>query len=55
MFSKYIYPFLAVLRDLSWHEIRDMFLFARRRLKEESLQQVAAASRLPPCLRWCRC
>ncbi|KQV80892.1 hypothetical protein ASD15_13450 [Massilia sp. Root351] len=54
MFSKYIYPFLqyifrtcnvgvAVLRALSWHEIRDMFLFARRRLKEESLPQVAGS------------
>lgn len=54
MFSKYIYPFfqylfgtcqvgVAVLRALSWHEVRDMFLFARRRLKEESLQQVAGS------------
>jgi membrane protein len=54
MFSKYIYPFLqyifrtcnvgvAVLRALSWYEVRDMFLFARRRLREESLQQVAGS------------
>lgn len=54
MFSKYIYPLLqyifrtcnvgvAVLRALSWYEVRDMFLFARRRLREESLQQVAGS------------
>jgi membrane protein len=54
MFSKYIYPFLqyifrtcnvgvGVLRALSWYEVRDMFLFARRRLREESLQQVAGS------------
>jgi membrane protein len=54
MFSKYIYPFLqyifrtcnvgmAVLRALSWYEVRDMFLFARRRLREESLPQVAGS------------
>lgn len=54
MFSKYIYPFLqyifrtcnvgvAVLRALSWHEVRDLYLFARRRLREESLPQVAGS------------
>jgi membrane protein len=54
MFSKYIYPLLqyifrtcnvgvGVLRALSWYEVRDMFLFARRRLREESLQQVAGS------------
>jgi membrane protein len=54
MFSKYIYPFLqyifrtcnvgvAVLRALSWYEVRDMFLFAHRRLREESLPQVAGS------------
>jgi membrane protein len=54
MFSKYIYPFLqyifrtcnvgvGVLRALSWYEVRDMFLFARRRLREESLPQVAGS------------
>jgi membrane protein len=54
MFSKYIYSFLqyifrtcnvgvGVLRALSWYEVRDMFLFARRRLREESLPQVAGS------------
>ncbi|AVR96761.1 YihY family inner membrane protein [Pseudoduganella armeniaca] len=32
---------IAELRSLSWSEIRDLFLFARRRLREESLPQVA--------------
>jgi membrane protein len=32
---------IAELRALSWAEIRDLFLFARRRLREESLPQVA--------------
>ncbi len=32
---------MAELRDLSWSEVRDLFLFARRRLREESLPQVA--------------
>ncbi|SFU61725.1 YihY family inner membrane protein [Pseudoduganella namucuonensis] len=54
MVSKIISPFLryifrtcnvgvAVLRALSWHETRDMFRFARRRLREESLPQVAGS------------
>jgi len=54
MLSKYITSFLqyifrtcnvgvAVLRALSWHEVRDMFRFARKRLREESLQQVAGS------------
>ena len=54
MFAKYIYPLflylrrsaraaLAFLRALEWHEVRDLMLFAHRRLKEESLQQVAAS------------
>jgi membrane protein len=29
------------LRELSWSEVRDLFRFARRRLREESLPQVA--------------
>jgi membrane protein len=52
MLSKYIAPFfnyvsracrtgIAELRSLSWNEIRDLMLFARRRLREESLPQVA--------------
>ena len=32
---------VAELRALSWAEIRDLFRFARRRLREESLPQVA--------------
>ena len=32
---------VAELRELSWSEIRDLFRFARRRLREESLPQVA--------------
>lgn len=32
---------IAEVRALSWSEIRDLFLFARRRLREESLPQVA--------------
>ena len=54
MFLKPIYPFfqylfrtvstgVAELRALSWQEVRDIFLFARRRLKEESLPQVAGS------------
>ncbi|MET3132831.1 membrane protein [Oxalobacteraceae bacterium GrIS 1.11] len=54
MLSKYIYPVLrylsrsckghiAVLRGLSWPEVRDLILFARRRLQEESLPQVAGS------------
>jgi membrane protein len=34
---------VGVLRALSWYEVRDMFLFARRRLREESLPQVAGS------------
>ncbi|AKU24739.1 hypothetical protein ACZ75_06995 [Massilia sp. NR 4-1] len=34
---------MAELRALSWHEIRDLLLFARRRLREESLPQVAGS------------
>lgn len=54
MFSKYIYPFLQyavrscrgrvdTVRSLSWQEVRDLLLFARRRLREESLPQVAGS------------
>jgi membrane protein len=54
MFSKYIQPIIqyilrafqggvATLRSLSWQEIRDLMLFARRRLREESLPQVAGS------------
>ncbi|MES2262266.1 MAG: YihY family inner membrane protein [Pseudomonadota bacterium] len=54
MFSNTIYPFfqyifrtgrdaLAALRSLSSAEVRDLFLFARRRLQEESLPQVAGS------------
>jgi membrane protein len=34
---------LAELRALSWAEVRDLGLFARRRLREESLPQVAGS------------
>lgn len=34
---------VAELRALSWAEIRDLFLFARDRLREESLPQVAGS------------
>ncbi|HAT29355.1 MAG TPA: hypothetical protein DCW29_00440, partial [Janthinobacterium sp.] len=54
MFSKYISPFIHYLlhscksgvravRGLSWPEVRDLILFAHRRLREESLQQVAGS------------
>lgn len=54
MVYKLISPFLSkisrrwrggvgVLRDLSWRETRDMLRFAGRRLREESLQQVAGS------------
>ncbi|NRR31222.1 YihY family inner membrane protein [Oxalobacteraceae bacterium] len=54
MFSNYIRPFfqyikhsckggMATMRSLSWQEIRDLMLFARRRLREESLPQVAGS------------
>ena len=54
MFSKYISPFfiylfhacnggIALLRGLTWPEVRDLILFARRRLQEESLPQVAGS------------
>ncbi len=54
MFSKYISPFfqyifrtcrggVETVRSLSWQEIRDLMLFARRRLREESLPQVAGS------------
>ncbi|UTY59761.1 YihY family inner membrane protein [Massilia sp. erpn] len=54
MVAKYISPVfqhisgrcrsgMAELRALSWHEIRDLLLFARRRLREESLPQVAGS------------
>lgn len=54
MYEKYIRPFLlylrrssrsgiAALRALSWPEVRDLFLFAHRRLREESLPQVAGS------------
>jgi len=34
---------VQTVRSLSWREIRDLMLFARRRLKEESLPQVAGS------------
>jgi membrane protein len=54
MYEKYIRPFLlylrrssrsgiAAVRALSWPEVRDLFLFAHRRLREESLPQVAGS------------
>lgn len=54
MFSKYTRPISlayararralqASLRSLSWQETRDLMLFARRRLREESLTQVAGS------------
>ena len=54
MASKYIQPFVKqisrtyqdsveTVRSLSWREIRDLMLFARRRLQEESLPQVAGS------------
>jgi membrane protein len=54
MFLKYIYPIFQTIfracrggvetvRSLSWQEIRDLMLFARRRLREESLPQVAGS------------
>jgi membrane protein len=54
MYEKYIEWFLLhvyrscrrgleTLRSLSWSEVRDLFLFAHRRLREESLPQVAGS------------
>ena len=54
MATKYIQPIVRqisrtyqdsveTVRALSWREIRDLMLFARRRLKEESLPQVAGS------------
>jgi membrane protein len=54
MYQKYLRPILQYLfrtcrsgiqfvRSLSWPEVRDLFLFARRRLREESLPQVAGS------------
>ncbi|MEG1116996.1 MAG: YihY family inner membrane protein, partial [Janthinobacterium sp.] len=54
MFSKYILPIfhylwralsmgLAVVRGLTWSETRDLLQFARRRVREESLPQVAGS------------
>jgi len=54
MFSKYLVPFFryllrtlqmvfVYLRGLSWPEVRDLMLFAGRRLREESLPQVAGS------------
>jgi membrane protein len=54
MYEKYIRPFfqylfrscrsgIATVRALSWPEVRDLFLFAHRRLREESLPQVAGS------------
>ncbi|NGZ84720.1 YihY family inner membrane protein [Duganella aceris] len=54
MYAKYIRPLyiylhrscrsgLATVRSLSWPEVRDLFLFAQRRLREESLPQVAGS------------
>ncbi|HEV7816995.1 MAG TPA: YihY family inner membrane protein [Janthinobacterium sp.] len=54
MFSKYLQPSfkyllhscrvgIGFLRGLSWPEVRDLILFAGRRLREESLPQVAGS------------
>lgn len=54
MFSKYLAPFLQYLlrsakagivqlRELSWQEVRELVIFARRRLRDESLPQVAGS------------
>jgi membrane protein len=54
MYAKYIHPILlyvfstcrdgiATMRSLSWPEVRDLVLFAHRRLREESLPQVAGS------------
>lgn len=54
MYAKYIHPILQYLfrscrsgieamRSLSWPEVRDLVLFAHRRLREESLPQVAGS------------
>ncbi|MEO5935056.1 MAG: YihY family inner membrane protein [Duganella sp.] len=54
MYAKYIHPVLLYLfrscrggietmRSLSWPEVRDLVLFAHRRLREESLPQVAGS------------
>ena len=54
MFSKYIFPFfqylwralglgLDTVRGLTWSETRDLLQFARRRVREESLPQVAGS------------
>jgi membrane protein len=54
MYAKYIRPIflylfrtcrsgLETMRSLSWPEVRDLFLFASRRLREESLPQVAGS------------
>jgi membrane protein len=54
MYEKYLRPFFLYLlrtcrsgirtvRSLSWPEVRDLFLFAQRRLREESLPQVAGS------------
>jgi membrane protein len=54
MYAKYIHPILLyvfrtcrggieTMRSLSWPEVRDLVLFAHRRLREESLPQVAGS------------
>ncbi|MRW83692.1 YihY family inner membrane protein [Pseudoduganella sp. FT26W] len=54
MYQKYLRPFylylfrtcrggIKTVRSLSWPEVRDLILFARRRLREESLPQVAGS------------
>jgi membrane protein len=54
MYQKYIRPVFSYLfrtcrsgvqtvRSLSWPEVRDLFLFARRRLQQESVPQVAGS------------
>ena len=54
MYAKFIRPIsqylfrtcrggLEAMRSLSWPEVRDLFLFASRRLREESLPQVAGS------------
>ncbi len=54
MYAKYIHPILLyvfrscrggieTMRALSWQEVRDLVLFAHRRLREESLPQVAGS------------
>ncbi len=41
--SHYVRHHLKILRGLSWSEVRDLFLFAKQRLVEENLNQVASS------------